>query len=128
MAPSSENNPATVPDEASTGKMISGLPRSGQPGKAVGHLLPHDPGKIKICPVRTIHRVGPGLRWQAASPGVECAPVDTNSDISLLAGTLGVALRPSRPRVTPGSCWPPSCSGYAERSRVDSQQHRPDTT
>ena len=36
MAPSSENNPATVPDEASTGEMISGLPLSGQPGEAVG--------------------------------------------------------------------------------------------
>jgi hypothetical protein len=31
MAPSSENNPAIVPDEASTGEMISGLSLSGQP-------------------------------------------------------------------------------------------------
>jgi transposase len=27
-----------------------------------------------------------------------------------------------------GSCWPPSCSGYGERSRVHPQQRRPDTT
>jgi hypothetical protein len=39
MAPSSENNPATVPDEASTGEVISGLPLSGQPGKAVGYAV-----------------------------------------------------------------------------------------
>jgi len=50
MAPSSENNPAIVPDEASTSEMISGLPLSGQPGKAVGHAvrkltLRHDPAE-----------------------------------------------------------------------------------
>src|SRR5258708_31960980 len=38
-APSSENNPAIVPDEASTGEMISGPTLSGQPGKAVGHAV-----------------------------------------------------------------------------------------
>ena len=37
MAPSSENYPAMVPDEASTGEMFSGPTLSGQPGKAVGH-------------------------------------------------------------------------------------------
>ena len=44
MAPSSENNPATVPDEASTGEMISGPTLSGQPGTAVGHPV----GKLTL--------------------------------------------------------------------------------
>jgi hypothetical protein len=39
MPPSSENNPAIVPDEAGTGEMISGPTLSGQPGKAAGHAV-----------------------------------------------------------------------------------------
>ncbi len=65
--PSSENNPATVPDEASTGEMTSGPTLSGQPGKAVGHAvgnltLRHDLAMslISKVPKRPLPLIGGG--------------------------------------------------------------------
>ena len=65
--------PATVPDEASTGEMISGPTLSGQPGKAVGHAV----GKLTLRH-DLAHDDATGLRDRLAVAGrfIAAEPVD----------------------------------------------------
>ncbi len=94
-APSSENNPAIVPDEASTGEMISGPPQSGQPGNAIGHAV----GKLTLR-----HGLGAGcgahcLRDHPLRPGL-LSPVYLAgaNPLRVVAGSnVGTAERMRRP-------------------------------
>ena len=86
MAPSSENNPAIVPDEAGTGEMISGPPLSGEPGKAVGHAagkltLRHDLVETYVLSAGGLQAAGTGTG--GLRPSQDPGPSDAASCINL---------------------------------------------